>query len=259
MPILDDILTAKRHAVERAEHRVPLTELERQARRSAPPRDFKAALMAPGLSLIAEIKRASPSCGLIAEPKDIGQLARQYQEGGAAAVSVLTEEEFFSGSLDDLRRIKDAVTLPVLRKDFLFDPYQVVESRAAGADAVLLIASLFEQAPLRQLIMLTRHLQMTPLIEVHDLTDLGRALNAGADVIGVNARDLGNFVVDPHGPLALAPLIPPGIIKVAESGIHTRQDVGRLQQAGYDAVLVGEALMRAEDPIQKLRELVGGG
>lgn len=257
MPILEEILTAKRSAVERARQAVSLTELERHAREVLPPRDFKAALMGKGLSIIAEVKRASPSRGIIAEPVDVGQLARQYQEGGAAAVSVLTEEDFFSGSLDDLRRVKDAVQLPVLRKDFIFDPYQVMESRVAGADAVLLIASMLEVAPLRQLIMFTRRLQMTPLVEIHEPADLGRALNAGADVIGVNARDLGSFVVDLRDPLSLAPLIPPGIVKVAESGIQTRDDVVQLQQAGYDAILVGEALMRAEDPIRKLRELIG--
>jgi len=255
-PVLEEILMAKRRSVENARQASPLTELMRQARQSDPPRDFKAALRADGLSIITEVKRASPSRGVIAEQVDISHLARQFQEGGASAVSVLTEEDFFSGTLDDLRRVKDAIQLPVLRKDFIFDPYQVWESRIAGADAVLLIASMFDLAPLRQLILLARQLQLTPLVEIHELEELGRAMDAGADVIGVNARNLSNFAVDLRVPLSLAPLIPPGIIKVAESGIKTREDVVQLQQVGYEAILIGETLMRAEDPIQKLRELV---
>lgn len=255
-PVLEKILAAKREAVEKARQAMPLAELMRQARESEPPRDFKAALMTKGLSIIAEVKRASPSRGVIAEPVDVSHLARQYQEGGASAVSVLTEEDFFSGSLDDLRRVKALTPLPVLRKDFIFDPYQVWESRAAGADAVLLIASVLDLVPLRQLILLAWQLQLTPLVEVHEVGELGRAIEAGADVIGVNARNLSNFAVDLRVPLSLAPVIPPGIVKVAESGIKTRDDVVQLQQAGYQAVLVGETLMRAEDPIQTLRELI---
>ncbi|MBI3950371.1 MAG: indole-3-glycerol phosphate synthase TrpC [Acidobacteria bacterium] len=256
-PILEKILAAKRNAVEKAKQAVPLPELMRRAREADPPRDFKAALMAKGLSVITEVKKASPSRGILAEQVDVAHLARRYEEGGASAVSVLTEEEFFLGRLDDLRQVKSAVQLPILRKDFIFDPYQVWESRAAGADAALLIASMLELVPLRQLILLARQLHVTPLVEVHDVVELGRALDAGADVIGVNARSLINFAVDLRVPLSLAPVIPPGMIKVAESGIRTRDDVVQLQQAGYDAVLVGETLMRAKDPTRKLRELVG--
>jgi indole-3-glycerol phosphate synthase len=254
-PILEKILAAKRQALERAKEAVPLEELMHQAREAEPPRDFRAALTTNGLPIIAEVKRASPSRGVIAEQVDVVQQARLYEEGGASAVSVLTEEDFFSGCLDDLRQVKSAISLPVLRKDFIFDPYQIWESRAAGADAILLLASVLDLVPLRQLIMLARRWQMTALVEVHELTELDRAMDAGADVIGVNARNLDTFVVDLRVPLSLAPVIPPGIIKVAESGIKTHDHVVQVKQAGYNAILVGEILMRAPDPVQTLREL----
>jgi indole-3-glycerol phosphate synthase len=255
--VLEKILTARRKALAKAKRAVPLAELMSQARASgSPTRDFRAALMAGGLRVIAEVKRASPSRGVIAEQVDVRGLALQYQEGGASAVSVLTEEDFFRGSLNDLRDVKDAIELPVLRKDFIFEPYQVWESRAAGADAILLIAAALDLVRLRQLILLARQLQLTSMVEVHDAAELGRAMDAGADVVGVNARNLSNFVVDLRVPLSLASFVPPGIVKVAESGIKARQDVAQLEQAGYDAILVGETLMRAESPVAALRQLI---
>lgn len=255
-PILEKIFAARRRAVEDAKKTTPLAELMARARSMAPPRDFKAALMTEELAVIAEVKKASPSQGPMVQQMDAAQQARQYQEGGAAAISVLTEETFFGGRLEDLSKVKETVSLPVLRKDFIFDPYQIWESRVSGADAVLLIASALDMVSLRQLIRLARQLRMVPLVEVHHLDELGKALDAGADIVGVNARDLQTFAVDLRIPLSLAPVIPPGIIKIAESGIKTRADVDRLRQAGYDGILVGETLVRAERPAVKLRELM---
>ncbi|RMG50078.1 MAG: indole-3-glycerol phosphate synthase TrpC [Acidobacteria bacterium] len=255
-PILEKIFAAKRRAVEEAKKATPLADLMARARAMAPPRDFKGALMTGDLAVIAEVKKASPSQGPMAEQMDVAQQVRQYEEGGAAAISVLTEESFFGGHLEDLSKVKEAVSLPVLRKDFIFDPYQIWESRAAGADAVLLIASMLDMIALRQLIRLARQLRMTPLVEIHRLAELGKAMDAGADVVGVNARDLHTFVVDLGVPLSLAPVIPPGIIKIAESGIKTRADVDRLRRAGYHGILVGETLVRAERPAARLRELI---
>lgn len=254
--VLETIISAKQRAVEQAQQQIPLPELVRLVRESPQPRDFKAALMGNGLSVIAEIKKASPSRGVIVETLDVCDVARQYEEAGASAISVLTEEAFFAGCLQDMQAVKQVVSLPVLRKDFIFDTYQVWESRAAGADAILLIASLFDMPVLRAFIMLARRLRMTPLVEIHTSDDLKKALDAGADLVGVNARDLNHFAVDLRVPLSLAPLIPPGIVKVAESGIKTADDLRSLRRAKFDAVLIGETLMRAERPGGKLRELI---
>ncbi|MCS6805444.1 MAG: indole-3-glycerol phosphate synthase TrpC [Acidobacteriota bacterium] len=254
--VLETIISAKQQAVEQAQQQRPLPELMRLVRESPQPRDFKAALLGAGLSVIAEIKKASPSRGVMVENLDVCDVARQYEEAGAAAISVVTEEAFFAGHLQDVQAVKQVVGLPVLRKDFIFDAYQVWESRAAGADAILLIASLFDMPVLRTFILLARRLRMATLVEIRTSDDLKKALDAGADLVGVNARDLNHFVVDLRVPLSLAPLIPPGIVKVAESGIKTAEDLRSIRQAKFDAVLIGETLMRAEHPGGKLRELI---
>jgi indole-3-glycerol phosphate synthase len=253
---LERIVKLKRVRVDEARKTAPLSRLMEDAATAPEPRDFKAALCSNGLSIIAEIKRASPSKGALVEHLDIEQLARDYQAGGAAAISVLTEEDFFAGSLDDLRRVKQTTGVPVLRKDFIVDPYQVWEARAAGADAILLIASVLDLPHLRRLLLLARDLELSALVEIHDLEELGKAMDAGADVVGVNSRNLKDFGLDLQVPLSLAGMIPPGIVKVAESGISTRDEIAQIKEAGYHAALVGQALVQAPDPVAKLRELL---
>jgi indole-3-glycerol phosphate synthase/phosphoribosylanthranilate isomerase len=216
-----------------------------------PPRDFAAALRPPDAGsarLIAEIKRASPSKGVIAERFNPIAQARAYEAGGAAAISVLTEPRFFLGSLDHLRAVRAAVRLPILRKDFILDPYQVYEARLAGADAILLICSLLDDTQLHGLLALARSLGMEALIEAHDAEETKRAVAAGAHVIGVNARDLRTFAVDPAIVLRLRPLVPSDRLFIAESGISNAMEAARACAFGADAILVGESLMRAADP-----------
>jgi indole-3-glycerol phosphate synthase len=222
-----------------------------------PARDLAGALRrAPIPAVIAEVKRASPSAGPIAEA-DAAAQARAYEAGGAAAISVLTEPRHFAGSLADLRAVRLAVSVPVLRKDFLVHPDQVIEARAAGADAVLLIAAALSRAELAAMLQTAADLGLGALVEVHAEAELEAALEAGAEVIGVNARDLETLEVDPERALALLARIPPERIAVAESGIGSREQVERAVAAGARAVLVGEALMRARDPGALLRELTG--
>jgi indole-3-glycerol phosphate synthase len=222
-----------------------------------PARDFAGALRrAPVPAVIAEVKRASPSAGPIAEA-DAAARARAYEAGGAAAISVLTEPRHFAGSLADLRAVHLAVSAPVLRKDFLVHPDQVIEARAAGADAVLLIAAALSRAELAAMLRTASDLGLGALVEVHTEPELEAALEVGAEVIGVNARDLETLEVDPERALGLLARVPPDRIAVAESGIGTRAQVERAVAAGARAVLVGEALMRAEDPGALLRELAG--
>ena len=223
-------------------------DLETAAGHQPPVRDFLAALTKPGLSVVAEVKRASPSRGLIEGELDPVALAAQYAAGGAAAISVLTEPRYFLGSLEDLRRVREAVDVPVLRKDFLLDPVQIWEARAAGADAVLLIVAALDDATLGDLLVLTHEIGMEALVEVHNPAELERSRAAGARVIGVNNRDLGTFDVDLNTAERLAPLLADVPVGVAESGIWTREDARRMAAAGYDAVLVGESLVRAPDP-----------
>ena len=225
---------------------------------SAPPaRDLAAALGGPGLAVIAEVKRRSPSAGAIALDLDPITLARSYADGGAAAISVLTDGEHFGGSLDDLRVVAESVGLPVLRKDFILHPVQLVEARAARADAVLLIVAALDDALLESLIAEAGRLGMTALVEAHDEVEVVRAAAAGADVIGVNNRDLRTFEVDPGTAERLRHLIPTGVIAVAESGISDAWVAGRMAAAGYDAVLVGEAATRAPDPAAFVASLQG--
>ena len=257
--ILEEILEAKRREVMEQRRQVPLAEVEARARALPPPLNFSGALMGEGVRLIAEAKRASPSRGVLRRDYDPVALALTYAQNGAAAVSVLTDGPYFGGSLEDLSRVKEALAphrLPVLRKDFILDPYQIYEARAAGADAVLLIAAVLEGGRLKELLQVARELWVQCLVEVHDAPQVHRALEAGAEVIGINNRDLRTFHTDLRVTEELRPLIPRGKVVVSESGIATAQDVARLRRAGVHAVLVGEALVTAPDVAAKVRELV---
>ena len=218
-------------------------------------RNFRAALIQSEPAIIAEIKKASPSKGLLSEDFDPAAIARLYASGGASALSVLTDREFFKGSLDDLRAARTAVHLPVLRKDFTIDEIHIVEAAAHGADAILLIAALLDEVTMRSFRELAAQYQMDSLVEVHDHAELERALASGAEIIGVNNRNLHTFEVTLETSLRLAEKIPAGVVKVTESGIHSSSDVKQLRAAGYSAFLVGEHLMKSADPAAALREL----
>jgi indole-3-glycerol phosphate synthase len=252
--ILARIVARKR--AERAEKKMTVRKLERYAEASvAQRRDFRAALEHRSPAVIAEFKRASPSKGRLAADVDPAQVARQYAEGGAAALSVLTDRAFFQGSIYDLWAARTAVPLPVLRKDFTIDEYDVLEAAAAGADAVLLIVAILSGQQIAQFRSLAASYRMAALVEVHDAEELGVALAAGADLVGVNNRNLRTFEVTLQTSLDLAGSIPADVVKVSESGIFSRADVQRLQAAGFDAFLVGEHLMTAADPAAALRAL----
>jgi indole-3-glycerol phosphate synthase len=219
-------------------------------------RDFAAALAQRRPAIIAEIKKASPSKGVLAEQFDPVSLARAYEQGGAAALSVLTDEKHFQGTLSDLESARDAADLAVLRKDFTIDPYHVQEAAAHGADAILLIAAILTEREMRDFRELAEHYRMAALVEVHEAEELERAVASGARMIGVNNRNLHTFEVNLQTALRLAEKIPAGAIKVAESGIHSAKDIQRLTAAGYDAFLVGEHLMKSGDPTNALRALL---
>jgi indole-3-glycerol phosphate synthase len=219
-------------------------------------RDFAAALAQRRPAVIAEIKKASPSKGVLADQFDPASIARAYEQGGAAALSVLTEEKHFQGKLSDLESARDAAGLAVLRKDFTIDPYHVEEAAAHGADAILLIAAILTERELRDFRELAEHYRMAALVEVHDAEELERAVASGARMIGVNNRNLHTFEVNVQTALRLAEKIPAGAIKVAESGIHCAKEIQRLTAAGYDAFLVGEHLMKSGDPANALRALL---
>jgi len=292
--VLDDIVSWNRVELARRRERVPLPELEARAAREPAPRDFAGALRpnppapfpageggersaplppraegprqgrrgvggsGPSPRLIAEAKKASPSKGLLAANFDPARLAREYAAGGAAAISVLTEPHFFQGDPAYLAMAKRAAPLPALRKDFLFDPYQVVEARALGADAVLLIVAILDGGLLGEMLALAGSLGMAALVEVHDAAEVDRALAAGARIVGVNNRDLRTFEVDLETTRRLRALLPPECLVVSESGIHSRADVARLREWGVHAMLVGESLVRAGDVAAKVRELLAG-
>lgn len=253
--ILDDIVAAKRLDLKMEALAVPLPQLERKAREAEPALDFRAALASPGLSVIAEVKRASPSAGVIAEAFDPAGIARVYEDGGAAAVSVLTERHWFLGSNRDLRRVREEVRIPVLRKDFIVEPRQVVGARAIGADAVLLIAAILGARAMRALFELASSLGMQCLFEAHTEADVKRAADCGAGIIGINNRDLTTMRADIGTFEALRKHIPAGALAVAESGIRSPADAGRMREAGADAVLVGEALMRSGNAAEALAAL----
>ena len=258
--ILDRILETKRAEVERRRREEPLAALERRIAEMPPPLNFSGCVWGPGVRLIAEVKKASPSRGLLSANFDPAALAGTYAQNGAAAVSVLTEADHFQGSLEHLAQVRSAVHqqgLPVLRKDFHFDPHQVYEARAYGADAILLIVAMLERERLSELLQVARSLWLQCLVEVHSEEELAVALDTGAEVIGINHRDLRTFQIDTSLSQRLRPLIPQGKVVVAESGINSRQDVERLKQAGVNAVLVGEALVTAPDVGAKVQELAG--
>jgi indole-3-glycerol phosphate synthase len=223
----------------------------------APVRDFAAALAGPGLAVIAEIKRRSPSKGALALDLDPATLAELYQDGGAACMSVLTDEDFFGGSRDDLVAARAAVSLPVLRKDFTVSANDVCDARLMGADCVLLIAAALDDGELRDLHQLAGQVGLHALVEIHDEAELGRALEVGASLVGVNQRDLVTFAVDTERAVRMAPLMPTGVVRVAESGVDSPALALRLHESGYDAILVGEYLVRSGDVANTVRALRG--
>jgi indole-3-glycerol phosphate synthase len=256
--ILDEIVATKQREVAAAKLRMPLEEMEVQAAQAPPVRDFRAALAGPGpIQLIAEVKKASPSAKVIRADFDPIAIARTYQAHGAACLSVLTDAPYFQGHLSYLARIRASVAIPLLRKDFLIDEYQVVEARLAGADAVLLIAEILDDATLARLLERARSLGMAALVEFHDEANLPRVLASGADLVGVNNRDLHRFVTDLDLTLRLRKRIPAHVLLVSESGIRTRADVEQLEAAGVSAILVGETLMRADDIGLAVERLLG--
>ena len=252
---LDELVDATRHALERRRRERPLSELEAQIEPGREGRPFAEALSRPGTSLIAEHKRRSPSAGTIREDASCTDVVRAYERGGAAAISVLTEEAHFGGSLADLREARAACDLPLLRKDFTVDPYQLYEAKLAGADAVLLVVGSLGDRELASLYALAQQLDLDAIVEIHDDEELERALDIDCDVIGINNRDLVDLSVDIQRTFDLLADVPAGKVVVSESGIHHRDQVEELELVGVDAVLIGEALMRAPDPEAAVREL----
>ncbi len=255
--ILDEICANKHGEVSLRKSKVPLRELQEQIGLNPPPRDFRGALREPGVSLIAEVKRASPSKGdfmLGADPLD---LASVYQDAGARCISVLTDERYFKGTLDDLLAVRHGVRLPCLRKEFIVDEYQIYESRAAQADAILLIVRILSDEQLKDYLTLAGQLSLSVLVEVHDEKEVERAMAAGAHIIGVNNRDLSTFTVDLGTTMRLKKMIPGGYVLVSESGIHTRDHVVMLEDGGIDAILVGEALVTSGNIHGKIFEMLG--
>lgn len=255
--ILDEIIRWKRKEIAHCKRARPQEAVQAEMALAPPLRDFVAALRGPGICLIAEVKRASPSKGLLRHDFDAVALACEYEANGAAAVSVLTDQRFFQGDLGHLQAVRQNVGLPVLRKDFILDPYQVYEARAAGADAILLIVAALSDGELASLYRLVRELGMAALVEVHNAAELERALHIRPRLVGVNNRDLRTFEVNLETTARLRPLIPTEVTLVAESGVHTRADVTRLEAIGADAMLVGESLVQAEDIGRKIQELIG--
>ncbi len=253
---MKEIVAHKKTEVEALRRRVPAV-----GRSDLPPlRDFKAALsVRDGIGVIAEIKFASPSAGAIREKMDSCTIGRIYESAGAVALSLLTDSQFFGGDLSDLPRLKKAVSLPILRKDFIIDEIQLMESRLYGADAALLIARILSKDQLKELLVFCKELGLTPLTEIQDHQDLEKAYNCGAEVIGINNRNLDTFEVTLHTTLDLARLVPKGCILVSESGISDKEDVELLRKSGVRAVLVGTSLMKSEDIAKKTRELVDCG
>ena len=253
---LDEILAATRARIAEARRAGDVRRLEDAAERHVC-RGFRRKLQAePGAAVIAELKKASPSRGMIRTDFPVAQLAAELAKAGAAALSVLTDEQFFQGSLRNLQEALEATTLPCLRKDFILDPFQVIEAKANGADAVLLIMAALGDQEFSQLQRNARELNLDVLCEVHDRDELRRAVDLGADIIGVNSRNLRTFQVDPATPLRLAEHLPATVLRVAESGINTGDDIRGLREAGYQAFLVGECLMRAVSPGEKLQNLI---
>jgi len=254
--ILDKILVTKRREVARHKQAVHISCLLECISRRKAPLGFAAALKGDGIKLIAEVKKASPSKGILRPYFDPMALARTYAENGAAAISVLTDTEYFQGSPEHLAAIRQSVNLPLLRKDFIYDEYQVYESAAYGADALLLIAAILEPEQLEKMLAVSRRLGMGSLVEVHDEEELKKALDAGAEVIGINNRNLKTFEVDLNTTQRILPFVPTEKTVVSESGISRREDIIRLEGWGVDAVLIGEALVTARNVSNKIKELM---
>jgi indole-3-glycerol phosphate synthase len=255
--IIEQLIEGARRGVEARKRELPQAELESHLHARGEDRPFQEALVRPGLSVIAEFKRRSPSKGDIAPGADVAGQVSAYERGGAAALSVLTDAPHFGGSLEDLRAARAAATLPIIRKDFIVDPYQLYEAAVNGADAVLLIVRALNDRELRSLYEEARALDLDCLVEVHDGEELERALEADAEVIGINNRDLDEQRIDIRTTFELMPDVPAGVTVVAESGISGREELAELDRVGVDAVLIGGTLMLAEDPEAKLRELTG--
>jgi indole-3-glycerol phosphate synthase len=256
--MMDQLIAGAREGVEARRAELSRAELEARLSARRDDRPFNEALTRPGLSLIAEFKRRSPSAGaLAADSIDLAAQVAAYERGGAAALSVLTDQRHFGGSLADLRAARAACDLPIIRKDFIVDPYQLYEAAVNGADAVLLIAAALDDATLRSLYQEARSIDLDCLVEVHDAEELERALEAGAEVIGINNRNLDDMSVDIGTTYELMPDVPAGKTVVAESGISGREELAELDRVGVDAVLIGGALMTADDPEAKVRELTG--
>ncbi len=258
--ILKKIIDHKLVEVETAKQALSIDDARKAAVNGRPVRDFLAALKTPGeISLIAEVKKASPSKGIIREDFDPVSIANAYESAGASCISVLTDETFFQGHLDFLVSVGKAVSLPILRKDFIIDPWQVYEARAAGADAVLLIAECLEAAALRDLHALINELGMTALVELYDRENIDKVLACNPALVGVNNRDLNTFEVNLEHSIDIRKILPDELAFVSESGISTNEEVSRLLQASVDAILVGESLMRADDISAATRRLLGTG
>jgi len=254
--MLDKIIAQKREEVEQRKKVAVTTYLQERITCQKPPLDLAPALKGDNIRLIAEVKRASPSRGMLSPNFNPIKLAQTYAEGGAAAISVLTEENYFMGSIQHLAAIKEVVGLPLLRKDFILDPYQVYESRAYGADALLLIAAILGQEQLKEFVSLSRSLGLRCLVEVHNKDEVERAVLSGAQIIGINNRDLNTFVVDINTTRRLRPLVPKEKIVVSESGIKSRGDMEKMSKWRVDAVLIGEALVTTGDVRVKMKELL---
>lgn len=256
--ILDDIVRDKRADLQTVKATVAVSELQQRPLFSAERRDFCAALRARRRAIIAEVKKASPSKGIIRADFDPVRVATSYAANGAAAISVLTEQRYFQGDLGYLAAIRNAVRVPLLRKDFLFDPYQVYEARAFGADAVLLIVAMLDDVLLRELLQLSNELELSALVEVHDRHELERGCHSGATLLGINNRDLRTFRTSLAVTEALMPYLPADALAVSESGIECVADIARLESTGVRAFLIGETLMRAADPGARLAEFLSG-
>ena len=257
--ILDRIVDARRESIAHRKRVLPDVALKIAVQKADPPRDFAGALTRRDYNIIAELKKASPSRGVIRQDYAPAELAPLLENAGAAALSVLTEEKFFLGSLAHLKEVKKVTGIPVLRKDFIVDPWQLWEARAAGADSFLLIAAVLSDHVLRELLELGRSLGMEPLVEVHSRAELERTIAAGARIVGVNNRDLRDFSVRLETSLELIESIPEGCIAVSESGLGSHQDLARLRSAGFDAFLIGEGVMKSGDPGDSLREILQPG
>ncbi len=254
--MLDEIIAQKKEEVKQRKKILPLAHLKKRVAQQKPPLDFTLALKGKYMRLIAEVKQASPSRGILCPNFNPTELATTYAQGGANAISVLTEASYFKGSIYHLAAIRDVVKLPLLRKDFIFDPYQVYVSRAYGADALLLIVAILSHEQLKELLSIGHSIGLKCLVEVHNEGEVERALLSGAEIIGINNRDLNTFTVDINTTGQLRPLIPWQKIVVAESGIKSRKDIGKLMDWRVNAVLIGEALVTANNILTKMKELM---